>query len=232
MPDLHRYACLRQLAINPSPWRSLICCLPLLWITPASAQSTTQDTPSYIGASAGWLLANQMSKETINQALQQQGLAVSTNHADERSAGWKVFAGYRLHPNWALEGGYTDLGSYDFDGQVIADPGAVHARFKANDWHVALLGFIPLNDSLEIFGKAGVGYWRTHLQASGTFSAQGAQQVKAHGTSPIFGAGAILRLSTNLSARAEWERFHRIGEASGSGRADIDSATLGLQYNY
>jgi OmpA-OmpF porin, OOP family len=207
-------------------------CLPVLCVAPASAQLSEGETPYYVGASASHLIADQMSKGTINQALQQQGLAVSTNHADESSSGWKMFAGYRFHPNWALEGGYNNLGSYDFEGQVIADPGSVQARFKANDWHVTVLGIMPLNEDWEVFGKAGVGYWRTQLQASGTFSAQGAQQVKSHGTGPVFGVGTLFRLSNNLSARAEWERFHRVGEASGTGKADIDSASLGLQYNY
>jgi len=207
-------------------------CVPLLCVAPATAQLSEGETPYYVGASASHLIADQMSKGTINQALQQQGLAVSTTHADESASGWKMFAGYRFHPNWALEGGYSNLGSYDFEGQVIADPGSVQARFKANDWHVTVLGIMPLNDDWEVFGKAGVGYWRTQLQASGTFSAQGAQQVKTHGTSPVFGVGALLRLSNNLSARAEWERFLRVGEASGTGKADIDSASLGLQYNY
>lgn len=186
----------------------------------------------YVGASYGRLLANQMSQGTINQALQQQGLAVSTLSAEDRSAGGKVFAGYRLHPNWALELAYTDLGRYKFNGQVIADPGSVQAKFKANDWHLGLLGIAPLNDTLSVFGKAGMGYWRTDLQATGTFSAQGAQRVKDHGSSPVFGVGTMLRIANNLSVRAEWERFHHIGEVSGSGRANIDMATLGMQFNY
>lgn len=219
--------------LRPLSWRVLLGSLPGLLSLTAGAQTRPDPQEGYyMGASVGALKANQMSKGAINQALQGQGLAVSTTHADDSATGWKLFAGYRFNPYWAMEGGYTALGKYEFDGQVIADPGAVKATFKAESWNLMAVGILPINDQYEVFGKAGVGYWRTRLEATGTFSAQNVRTFKTHGTSPVFGLGGIVHLTPNWSARLEWERFHEIGEASGSGRSDIDLTSLALQYNY
>jgi OOP family OmpA-OmpF porin len=219
--------------LRPLSGRLLLGCLPGLLSLTASAQTRTDPQEGYyMGASVGALKANKMSKGAIIQALQGQGLAVSTTHADDSATGWKLWAGYRFNPYWAIEGGYTSLGSYEFDGQVIADPGAVKATFKADDWNLLAVGIWPINDRYEVFGKAGMGYWRTKLEATGSFSAQNVRTVKTNGTSPVFGVGGVMHLTPYWSARLEWERFHEIGEASGSGRSDIDLTSLGLQYNY
>lgn len=215
-------------------WLLLTGCLQALLPLSAAAQapSLVSQGTYYLGGSISSLQADKMSRGTINQALQGQGLSVTTTRADDSATSWKLFTGYRFTPYWGIEAGYTDLGKYDFDGQVIADPGIVRATFKAESWNLMAVGILPVNDTFEVFGKAGMGYWRTELEASGTFSAQNARTVKANGTSPVFGVGATMRLMPKLQLRLEWERFHEIGEASGSGRSDIDMTSLGLQYTY
>ncbi|HQU15191.1 MAG: hypothetical protein B7Z66_05760 [Chromatiales bacterium 21-64-14] len=41
---------------------------------------------------------------------------------DDTDFAYRLFAGYRFNPNFALEGGYVDLGSLRFVSNVLAPP--------------------------------------------------------------------------------------------------------------
>lgn len=218
--------------INLSAVPLAVFCLLCLAAVPAVAQVQSDPGGNYSGGAVGWLHAGAMDHGAVNEALQGQGLAVRTTGADVSDTGWKLFAGHRFDRHWAIEGGYTFLGRYSFQGQVIADPGTVQASFRADDWNVSAVGILPLGERFEIFAKAGWGYWRTRLETSGTFSGRGAQPVNARGAGPIAGLGARLRFTDSLSARLEFERFFHVGDTARSGRSDIDFGSLGLQYGF
>ena len=207
-------------------------CLGFPWSCPAVAQAQGETGGFYVGGSAGWLHGTDMNGDAINQAFAAQDLAVHTTSVDDSATGWKVFAGYRFDRHWAVEGGYTALGRYDFQGQVITDPGTVQASWHAHDWNAFAVGLLPLAESFELSGKVGAGAWRTRLQASGTFSGRSAQSADASGIGPVAGLGIRLRLTQALSARLEWERFFRVGDATTTGRSDIGFGSLGLQYRF
>lgn len=186
----------------------------------------------YLGGSIGMAQATDFGGGAINRALERQGLNVRTADVDETSTGWKVFAGYQFNPNLAVEGGYTSLGKFDFHGQVIADPGAVQARFEAAAWHAAVLGIVPTPVGPQLFCKIGVDYWQTKLAATGTFSGAGAHTAESNGISPLVGLGATYRVSPSWTVRVEAERYFSIGSTSGSGRTDIDFWSLGIHYHF
>ncbi len=64
--------------------------------------------------------------------------------ASESSSGFGVLGGYTINPNFAVEVGYTDLGSV-VSGLVT---------FKA--FEVSVLGFYPVNPQFSLFGKLGM----------------------------------------------------------------------------
>ena len=199
----------------------------------AGAQTSGEaERPAYLGFGIGPLHSESMEGAAITPALQAQGLTVRTTSVEDRSTGWKLYAGYRLDRHLAIEGGYTSLGRFRYEGQIVEDPGSVQATFKAGDWNVAARAILPLGERFEVFGKAGIGYWRTELDAQGRFSGRGAKPADAHGVSPIWGLGAGWRFSDQVSARLDWERFLRVGKSDITGRADIDFTSLGLLFNF
>ncbi len=195
-------------------------------------QAASEAEGRYLGLSVGGLRSSDMKGGAINPALQAQGLTVHTTAAADRDTGWKLYAGYRLGRHLAVEGGYTALGRYRYEGQVVQDPGTVQARFKAGAWNLAALAILPLGGGWDVFGKAGAGYWQARLDTQGSFSGRSAQPANARGAGPVRGLGARWRLSDAISARAEWERYGRIGLANRTGCADIDFASLGLQFHF
>jgi OOP family OmpA-OmpF porin len=198
----------------------------------ACAETADQAQGPYLGLGIGALHAKDIKAGELDPALQAQGLTVRTTSVEDRDTGWKLYAGYRLHRNWAVEGGYTSLGRYRDEGQVVENPGAVETTFKANSWNLAALAILPLDNGFEAFVKAGAGYWRTDLDSQGSFSGRSAHSAKANGTGALLGLGARWRFSDTLTARLEWERFSHVGKADSTGRTDIDFASIGLQYNF
>jgi len=198
----------------------------------AYAQAAAPDDGSYIGLGAGALRSPDMQHDAINAALRAQGLDLRTTRVEDHDTGWKLYAGQRLGRHLAVEGGYTALGRYRYEGQVVQDPGTVQATYKAGSWNLAALAILPLVGAAEAYGKAGFGYWQTRLDVQGSFSGSSAQPARAHGTGPLWGLGASWRSSGTLSVRIEWERFGHIGQADRTGRADIDFASVSLQHHF
>jgi hypothetical protein len=195
----------------------------------ACAETPRDSQGGYLGLSAGALRST---AGAVNPALQAQGLSLRNTAADDRDAGWKLYAGWHLGRHLSVEGGYAVLGRYRSEGQVVQDPGTVQATFKASDWNLAALAILPLGPGWDVFGKAGAGRWQTRLDTQGSFSGRGAQPAQARGGGPLLGLGARWRCIDALSARVEWERFGHIGQADRTGQADIDFLSLGLQYRF
>lgn len=207
----------------------------LLLITlPGAVRAQTADRAEgyYLGLGAGAARSADFNRGAFDLALQAQTLTLRTTSVEDHDTGWNLYAGYRLGRHWAVEGGYTSLGRYRYEGQVVQDPGTVQATFKAEVWKLAVLAILPLGGDVEVFGKAGSGYWRTRLDSQGSLSGRSAQPAEARGYGSLLGLGIGWRMSDTLSARAEWERFGRVGQADRTGRVDFDYASIGLQYHF
>jgi len=76
---------------------------------------------------------------------------------DHRDNGYKLFAGYQLNDNFALEGGYFDLGQ--FGSRAVKDQvGALKTRTKTKGFNFDLVGSLPMTEKLSAFARAGVHY--------------------------------------------------------------------------
>lgn len=69
---------------------------------------------------------------------------------DDDDTMFKLFGGYRFHPNFAVEGGYRDF------GEVGDGPFSV----ETTGWDVSALGIAPIGP-VELFAKGGVIFWDT-----------------------------------------------------------------------
>lgn len=197
-----------------------------------TAHAQTLQPADYVGVSAGRARALDMDHAAVNRALAGQGLPTSTESIDLQATGWKVFAGHRFTPNFAVEGGYAWLGRYDFHGQIIADPGTVNSQFKAESIHAFAVGILPWTPQFEAFAKAGLGFWRAKLSANGNFAGRRASAESARGWSPILGVGLQYHLTPQWTLRAEAERYFDIGKADRTGRTEIDLYSVGVQYHF
>ena len=168
---------------------------------------------------------------------------------DSRDTAWKLAGGLRLTPHVALEVAYADLGriSTRTDGVVGNFLNAYRVDIDRNVHGVGLdlVGTLPVASRFDVLGRAGVYRMnvRTNIRLSDAieFSATpGLQERTDEGKEDIVhvGLGLQARLTPRWAVRAEVERFmgvgngFRLGDPNGTGRADVDLASVGVVFSF
>lgn len=137
----------------------------------------------------------------------------SSSTVDKRDTAWKVFGGYQVNRNFAIEAGYVDLGAVNTDSRVTSPFSAsTTAKTETNGLAVVGVGILPVTNRFSILGKAGVYVWETEAKATvvgPSFGVSGVSRssASADGTDFTFGLGAKYDLTNNFSIRGEWDRY-------------------------
>ena len=175
------------------------------------------------------------SSATIDDARITSGLAAAgftTNSISDRdrNTGYKVFGGYQINQNFAVEGGYFDLGKFGYTASTTP-AGTLSGNMRVSGLSLDLVGSLPLFERFSAFGRVGVNYARTRDNFSGT-GALGLinSNPSANGTNYKLGLGLQYALSEAWSVRGELERL-RVKDGIGN-RGDIDMASVGLVYRF
>ena len=158
-------------------------------------------------------------------------VASAVTTADESDVGFKLFGGYRFHPNFAVEAGYFNLGKFSATTVTTGPAATGVANVKnENGFNVDLVGIVPINDAFSLFGRVGVQTSKTSIDLAITVPGVGAGAGSTSETSTSYkaGLGAQYDFTKSIGARAEWERYRVPGGASGSSKADVDLFSLGL----
>ncbi len=129
---------------------------------------------------------------------------------DAQDTGYKIFANYTFADYLGIEGSYVDF------GKPNDDFGGLAGVIDAEGWTLYGVGALPLGDSVELIGKAGVISWDADSLIDGV-------QVGADdGNDLALGVGARWNSEGTVGLRAEFEWFD-ISEAD-----DVWMASLGL----
>jgi len=168
----------------------------------------------------------------IDSALGQQGLTTSSS-LDDHATAWGLFAGYQFNPYFAVEGGYVNLGKFDYSSTVsapAADTVSGHLGVQGVD--AAAVGLLPFGQRQEwaVYGKAGLFYAKSTLDASST-GAVAVSDTDHWSTSPLLGAGVNYDLTRNVGLRAEYDRYFKVGDST-VGKGDIDALTARVVYHF
>ena len=119
----------------------------------------------------------------------------------------RLFGGYQFSPNFAMEGGYQDLGSVTASGHA--------ATVTAFDF--SFVGSWEMGNRFALLGR--VGMYRSQTSGVGT------------NLGPVFGVGVSYELTHNASFRLEWERFDKLGTDTNP-KLDIDVLSIGAVYRF
>lgn len=152
--------------------------LPLLTLLlPLCASAAYADEPVigfYAGGSGGLAV------------LHRERIFRSGIEADDQ--GYKVLAGFRINPGFAVEASYADYGDIKKDTRLAGEIDVFNA---------AAVGLIQLRE-WDLFGKVGLGRW------DGTTANNAGREVKDHDVDPMIGVGAQYR-SGRFALRVESE---------------------------
>ena len=199
-------------------------------LTLAASQGAWAQTEGWYGGFNAGRTAATIDDARINNTLKANGFTSSTIQDDDRSNGFKVFGGYQLNRNFAIEGGYFDLGKFGYTA-TTTPPGTLNGNIKLKGLNLDLVGLLPLTDRFSAFGRVGLNY----AEARDTFRGTGAATVRnpnpsARDTNIKLGAGLQYAVTDALSVRGEIERY-RVNDAVGN-RGHVDMVSVGLVYYF
>ena len=201
--------------------------LALLSMT-ASAMANDK-TGWYLGGSGGGAFSSIAERE-ITADLLATGFTTTEFSDNESDFGYKLFAGYQFNPNFAMEGGYFNLGDFDYTATTVPD-GSLSGSLSFSGWNLDLVGIMPLTERSALLARVGVHHGKT----AADFSATGAVNVLTpyysnRGTDYKFGVGYQYHVNDAISVRLEAERY-RIDDAVGNS-GDLDLYSVSAIYRF
>lgn len=188
-----------------------------------------QDSGWYAGGNVGRSMAT-VDDVRITSGLAAAGLATTSITDRDRTTGFKIYGGYQLSPNFALESGYFDLGKFGFTANT-SPTGSLNGDIRVRGLNLDLVGTLPLSEQFSLLGRVGANYAHTR----GSFSGTGAVGVtnpnpSKRDTNLKIGVGLQYAFTESLSMRGELERY-RINDAVGN-KGHVDMLSVGLVYKF
>lgn len=189
----------------------------------AETSITENNSGWYIGANIGMSTAN------VDEGEITKNLTNPSYSDDESDFGYKLFGGYLFNENFALEGGYFDLGKFDYSITTLS--GSAAGDIEIMGLNLDAVGILPITEDFSAFGRVGVIY----AQAKDSFGTTG--NISILDTSPKesdfnykLGVGLQYAITDAVAVRLEAERY-RINDAVGND-GDVDLFSIGLTYRF
>ncbi|MFL6573839.1 MAG: OmpA family protein [Burkholderiales bacterium] len=193
----------------------------------ASPLAAAQDAGNYIGFGIGPSQAK-IHDERISSQLAGSGFATTSIDDDDKDVAFKLFGGHKFNRNFAVEGGYFNLGKFGFTAHT-SPAGTLEGSAKFQGANVDAVGILPLGANFSALARAGL----TYAQTKDSFNGSGAVVVRDPSPSKNafnykFGLGAQYDFTPALGLRADWENY-RVDDAVGN-KGNINTFMLGLVY--
>jgi len=194
-------------------------------------------SPYAVGSDLGWYVGGNLGKssaaiddERIINSLLSNGFTAATVEDDDHDNGWKLFAGYKVNKNFAVEGGYFDLGEYGFAATTVP-AGTLNGNIRLKGLNIDAVGILPLTEKLSAFGRMGLNGAKTtaSFDGVGLVNVLDPKRSKRDVNYKI-GVGLEYAVTQALGIRAEAERY-QINDAVGN-KGDVDLISLGLVYRF
>lgn len=182
----------------------------------------------YAGFAGGWTTSD-VSAGEIQEELAAAGFP-NTTSLDDEDFGFKIHAGYRINPYFAVEGGYVDLGEIKADSVVSGgNPGTINSTLDNDGFFLGALGGYPISDEFFAYAKAGLIFWDGEAESRANLvSGSSRASSSDDGTDFAFGLGASYRFSEQVGVRVDWDRYQLGGDVD----ADVDLFSLGIQLHF
>jgi OOP family OmpA-OmpF porin len=183
----------------------------------------------YIGANVG------QNNADFNRGHYASGVAGITESQDEKDTAFKLYGGFDINKNFAIEAGYADLGSPEYRYSATGISG--QARIEQSAIFVAAKGTLPITQQFGIFGKLGLTRNKAELNGStnsaAVNSAVGFPLARTKTKSrALIGIGAEYNFSNKVSLRAEYEDFGKFGDGNTTGETKARLLSIGVTYKF
>lgn len=196
----------------------------------ASPMLRAQDPGWYLGGTAG-KTESKLDDGQLIKGLLAPNATPGANTTEDRNTGWKAFVGYRFNRFFSLEGGYFELGKFDFASIATLPAGSLGGNVEIKGLNFDAVFTLPLTEKFSLFARAGANYADTRDSLSGTGSFVVTDpNPKKMDLNYKYGAGLQYDFTNSFGVRGEYERY-RINEPI-QGWGDIDFASVGLLFRF
>lgn len=169
----------------------------------------------------------------INTGEPTQNLSASTEDTD---IGYNATFGFRFNRYFAAELGLAQFGSVestakgelDFGGGFV--PTSLKLSFSAGGPMISAVGFLPLNDKFELFGRVGYLFTSSERELTSNVDGQSGGFGSAKGDSQdlVLGVGAAFNFNQVYSVRLEYQQLDELGQDERTGLEDLNVIGLGV----
>jgi OOP family OmpA-OmpF porin len=202
----------------------------------AAAPAAAQNSGWYMGGGPG-------AAEADFQRGDFTGLATGyTSYTfDDNDVAPRVFGGYRVAPNWAVEFGLAVLGGYKHRFQSAT--GTAVYDYEASALTAALAAHLPLGGGLGLNGRAGIAFTAANLRltsTSGTITTNAPvcsnswwyDDCVSTSTNLFWGVGVLFDFSRRWGLRLDYDNYGEVGAEFETGRADNEQLSLNVLFNF
>jgi len=194
-----------------------------------------EDSGWYVGGNLGQSRGRIDEQKIVNDVI-----AIPTPHTfigdDTTDKGFKLYGGYQFGPHFALEGGYFDLGEFQFNHAITqvgatSASGSLATNMKVRGINLDAVGYLPFTEKFSAFARLGV----TYALTQDTFTVTNAPNVMGgklsdRATLPKAGVGLEYKFNDSWALRAEAERY-RISNGI-TDHNNIDLYSVGVVYRF
>ena len=159
-----------------------------------------------------------------------------TGAVSNSDLGLKLFAGYTLNDNVALEGGYFNAGRFATTNGTITAPAAAtfNGKIEGQGVNMDVVGTLRggPGTGFSMIGRLGVAYFQTKATTTvtaGTLTGYG--NATSSKLVPEVGLGIQYDFTKTIAGRLEVQRYMKVGN-SNTGSADVDVYSAGIVYKF
>jgi len=188
-----------------------------------------QEHKFYVFGNAGSSSIN-FDKGPNDAALIGAGAVGLSSTVNDTAGALMVGAGYRFVPQASVELAYIKTSNYDYKATFAQ--GTATDQFSGNGFGVNLVGYAPLGEHVDLYGKIGV--WSMHVDETATISAAGFLQMSqsSSNTTPMFGIGVEYKVTPQFGIRAEYDHFSKVGDDSTIGSSSLGFLSVGVSARF
>lgn len=200
----------------------------------AGAPAAAQGTGWYIGGGPGAAQADFERADFV-------GLAGGSYSVDDSDVAPRVFGGYRVAPNWAVEFGFAAFGR--FKHRYAGGTGNAVYHYDASALTVGMNANLPLAGGVSLNGRLGAAFTAANLRLaseSGTITTNPPvcenswwyDDCTSTKTNFFWGLGAQFDLNPRWGIRLDYDNYGEVGEQFETGRADIEQWSLNVLFRF
>jgi OOP family OmpA-OmpF porin len=196
----------------------------------SAASYTMADQP------LGWYLGGNYGETESDFNIESQattitgtGITNTLRSLDDTDKGYKLFAGYQFNQYLAVEGGYFDLGEFNYTTNTTP-AGVFGGKFEFRGVNLDLVASVPFSERLSGFARAGINYAQARDYFGSPDFAVSPTRVKDYDTAGKAGLGLQYAFSDHWAMRLEAERY-RVSDALGQAD-DVKLYSVGLVYRF